>query len=186
MTYTKAQILLINSTADYRSTNYGKHPKEVFNIDETILNNPTYNSIIKSLYLLENNYDNSIDELDILISNAQTAYNTLVTQNSILQSTPIYTYSIPNKQTYINFISQINTLIEDCNKIIINILNNTVNYVSVYTSQLLITEVGTTLDALVNKEWLYNYFNNLPKIPKVRVINATLICNSAGEIEWQQ
>jgi len=161
MTYTKAQNLLINSTSQYRSTNYGKHPINVFNIDE-------------------------LEELDSLISEAQTNYNNIKQQILLLDLLPTYTYTIPDKQDYIDLINEINTLVEECNKILGSILLDTQSNVAVYTSQLIINEVGTGINSIVNKQWLSNYFNSISLIPKIKPSNAALICNSSGEIQWQQ
>jgi hypothetical protein len=186
MTYTKAQNLLINSTSQYRSTNYGKHPIDVFNIDEAVLNNKTYNNIMNSLNMLETNYNNTLEELDSLISEAQINYNNIKQQILLLDLLPTYTYSIPDKQDYIDLINEINTLVEECNKILSSILLDTLDSVAVYTSQLIINEVGTGINSIVNKQWLSNYFNSISLIPKIKPSSAALICNSSGEIQWQQ
>lgn len=186
MTYTKAQNLLINSTSQYRSTNYGKHPIDVFNIDETILNNKTYNNIINSLNMLESNYNNSLEELDILISQAQSNYNNIKQDLILLELLPTYTYTIPDKQDYIDLISEINTLVEECNKILSSILLDTLDNMAIYTNQLIIDEVGTGINSVINKQWLNNYLNSISLVPKIKLSNATLICDSSGEIKWQQ
>lgn len=186
MTYTIAQNLLINSKAQYRSNNYGKHPIEVFDIDQTIINNKTYNNIIKSLEVLESNYDQSLEEIDLLILEAQNNYNVIKNEIKLLNLLPTYTYTIPNKDTYIAFINDINTLVEDCNKVLNSILNNTLNNLHVYTNQLIINEVGNSINAIVTKQWLSSYFNTVALIPKVKPENATLVCDSSGEIKWQE
>ena len=92
---------------------------------------------------------------------------------------------MPNKAPFITFINTINNLIEECNNIIKTIVNSTVNNVNIYTNQIILDEISSSIYALINKEWLNNYMSNLPKIVKSKKVNSTLICNNNGEIVWQ-
>jgi hypothetical protein len=186
MTQTVAQNLLINSKAQDRRTNYGKHSIETFdNLDISINNNKTYNSVRSNLELLEKNYDNTLEELDILISNTTQTYYRLKDEQNLLLLIDTYTYTTPNINTYTDLKTTINNLIQDCNVILNNILNTTVKDIAVYINPLLLLSINASLNAVVNKAWYFNYINTIPKIPKIRPANSILICDSNGEIRWQ-
>jgi hypothetical protein len=186
MTQTVAQNLLINSKAQDRRTNYGKHPIETFNdLDLSITNNKTYNSVLSNLDLLEKNYDNTLEELDILISNTTQTYYKLKDEQNLLLLIDTYTYITPNINTYTALKNNINNLIQECNVIVNSILNTTVSNITTYTNPLLLLSINTSLSAIVNRAWYFNYINTIPKIPKIRPANSTLICNNNGEITWQ-
>ena len=92
---------------------------------------------------------------------------------------------MPNKAPFITFINTINNLIEECNSIIKTIVNSTVNNVNIYTNQIILNDISSSIYALLSKEWLTNYITNSPLIPKSKKVNSVLICNNNGEIVWQ-
>lgn len=185
MTQTVARNLIILNDSNYRRTNYDKHPLNVFtDIDKHVTSNNTYLQIIDKLNKLDSNYNNTIDELDILISNARQTYNILKQELELLELIDTYNYSVPNKYSFIDQLNTINTLIEDCNKIVNDILNNTVSNVYTYINPLILDEISTSVSALINKQWLSNYISSLALIPKVRPANAILICDSTGQVKW--
>lgn len=186
MTQTIAQNILINNKANNRKTNYGKHPLTTFaDLDESIKNNTTYISILKKLDILEVTYNNTLDELDNLISNCRQVNLLLQEEKNLLNLIDTYTYIIPEDTVFITFINTISSLIEDCNKIISLIVNSTINNVNIYTNQIVLNEISSSIYALLSKEWLTNYMSSLPKIPKSKRVNSVLICNNNGEIVWQ-
>ncbi len=185
MTQTIAQNLIIVNNSKYRRTNYDKHPIEVFNdIDTHITTNKTYIELLDKLNRLDSSYNNTIDELDSLISDARQTYNILKQELELLQLIDTYTYNIPNKEPFITQLNTINTLLEDCNKIINNILNNTVNNVYTYINPLILDSISSSVNALISKQWLSNYISTLNLIPKVRPANATLISDNNNQIKW--
>lgn len=186
MTQTIAQNILINNKANNRKTNYGQHPLDTFtDLDAAINNNITYNTILNKLDKLESNYNSTLEELDTLISDARQVSLVLQQEKNLLSLIDTYTYIVPNKAPFITLISTINTLIQDCNSIINTINNRTVSNVYTYTNEIVLNVISSSVEALVTKEWLANYIGNLPKIPKVKRVNSTLICNSSGKITWQ-
>ena len=186
MTQTTAQNILINNKANNRKTNYGKHPLITFkDLDDSIKNNTTYINILNKLDKLDATYNNTLDELDNLISNCREINLLLQEENDLLNLIDTYTYIVPDTTPFIAFINTINNLIEECNSIINTIVNNTINNVNIYTNQIILNEISSSIYGLINKEWLNDYITNLPKIPKSKKVNSTLICNSNGEIVWQ-
>jgi len=187
MTQTIAQNLIILNNSKHRKTNYNKHPIEVFSdIDDQVTSNNTYIDIINKINKLDINYNNTIDDLNNLISAARQVYTTLKQEQQLLSLIDLYTYTIPNKTSFIAQLNTINTLIEDCNKIVNNILNNTVSRVYTYINPLILDDISSNVNALISKQWLTNYLITLPLIPKIRPINAALICDSSGQVKWQQ
>lgn len=185
MTQTIAQNLIILNDSNYRRTNYDKHPLNVFtDIDKHVTSNNTYLQIIDKLNKLDSTYNNTIDELDVLISNARQTYNILKQELELLELIDTYTYFVPNKEPFIDQLNTINTLIEDCNKIVNNILNNTVSNVYRYINPLILDEISSSALALINRQWLSNYISTLAIIPKVRPANATLICDNNSQVKW--
>jgi hypothetical protein len=186
MTQTTAQNILINNKANNRKTNYGKHPLTTFaDLDESIKNNITYINILKKLDILEATYNNTLDELEILISDCRQVNLLLQDEKDLLNLINTYTYVVPNKAPFITFINTINNLIEECNSIIKTIVNSTVNNVNIYTNQIILNDISSSIYALLSKEWLTNYITNSPLIPKSKKVNSVLICNNNGEIVWQ-
>lgn len=186
MTQTIAQNILINNRANNRKTNYGKHPIGTFtDLDVVINNNTTYNTILNKLVKLESTYDNTLEELDTLISDCRQVSLVLQQEKDLLSLIDTYTYLVPNKAPLITLINTINTLIQDCNSIINNINNRTVSNVYIYTNEIVLDAISSSVQALVSKEWLANYIGTLPTIPRIKKPNSTLICNSSGEITWQ-
>jgi hypothetical protein len=186
MTQTIAQNILINSKANDRRSNYGQHPLTTFkDLDDTINSNTTYNTILFKLDKLESTYNNTLDELDILISDCRQVSLVLQQEKDLLNLIDTYTYTVPNKVPFITLINTINSLIQDCNNIINNINNRAVNNVYTYTNVVVLDAISSSAQALISKEWLANYLGTLPTIPKIKKINSTLICNSDGEIIWQ-
>lgn len=186
MTQTIAQNIIINNKARNRKSNYGKHPIETFeDLDININNNKTYNAIQNKLDKLNTNYNNTIEELDTLISNARQIYTKLKEEEQLLNLVPIYTYNIPNKSSFLLLLRTINTLIEDCNKIINDILLKSVDANYTYNSSLIIEEVSPNILGIPNKSWLFNYLTTVNTIPKIKKANSILICNNNGEIVWQ-
>lgn len=186
MTQTIAQNILINSKANNRRSNYEQHPLTTFNdLETTINNNKTYNTILDKLVKLESTYNNTLEELDTLISDCRQVSLALQQEKDLLSLMPTYTYTVPNKEPFITLINTINTLIQDCNNIISNINTRTVNSVYIYTNQITLDAISSSVQALVSKEWLANYIGTLPKIPRIKKPNSTLICNNSGEITWQ-
>lgn len=187
MTQTIAQNILINSRANNRRTNYGQHPLITFNdLDKIIINNTIYNTILNKLDKLEQTYDTTLEELDVFISDARQANLALQQDTDLLSLIPTYSYITPeDKASFIILINTINTLLQDCNNIINTINNKTVNNIYIYTNQVILNDISSSVNALVNREWLTNYINSLPKVPKAKRSNSTLICNSSGEITWQ-
>lgn len=186
MTQTIAQNILINNKANNRKTNYGKHPLITFkDLDDSIKNNTTYINILNKLDKLDATYNNTLDDLDNLISNCRQVSLLLQEEKNLLNLINTYTYVVPNTFLFIELINTINSLIEECNGIINSIVNNTINNVNIYTNQIVLEEISSSIYALINKEWLNNYTSNLPKIPKSKKVNSTLICNNNGEIVWQ-
>ncbi len=186
MTQTIAQNILINNRANNRKTNYGQHPLTTFtDLDDVINTNTTYNTILNKLVKLESTYDNTLEELDILISDCRQVSLVLQQEKDLLSLIDTYTYSVPDKGPFITLINTINTLIQDCNSIINNINTRTVSNVYSYTNEIVLDVISSSVEALVTKEWLANYIGNLPKIPRIKKANSTLICNNSGEITWQ-
>jgi hypothetical protein len=187
MTQTIAQNILINNRANNRKSNYGQHTLGTFtDLDKSINNNITYNTILSKLNALDSVYDTTLEELNVLISDARQVSLKLQQDIDLLALMPTYTYVNPvDKAPYITLINTINTLLEDCNKVINNINNRTVSNIDVYTNQVILDSISLSVNALISKEWLASYLGSLPKIPKIKPPNATLICNNNGEITWQ-
>ena len=186
MTQTIAQNIIINNKAKNRKNNYGKHPIEIFeDLDQSINNNNTYNIIQVKLDKLEANYNNTIEELDSLISQSTQIYTRLKQEQQLLGLLPTYTYNIPNKSSFLLLLKTINTLIEDCNKIINDILSKSLNANYIYKNSLIIEEVSSDVLGIPNKSWLFNYLITLNRMPTIKKLNSILICNSEGKIVWQ-
>ena len=186
MTQTIAQNIIINNKANNRRSNYGKHPITTFtDLDSSINNNNIYNAIGVKLDKLESNYNNTIDELDSLISQARQIYSQLKEEEQLLNLLPLYSYTIPNKTSYLLLLKTINTLIEDCNKVINDILNKSVDSDYAYNNSLIINQVSSNVLGIPNKSWLFNYLATIDRIPKVKKTNSTLRSNSNGDIVWQ-
>ena len=185
MTQTIAQNIIINNKAQNRRTNYGQHPINTFTeLDSTIKNNNTYNSIQTKLDKLNNNYDNTISELDTFISDARQINSMLKQDQQLLELIPTYTYNIPNKSSFLLLLNTINTLIEDCNKIINNILDKTIDSDYIYTNSLTVEEVSANVLGIINRSWLFNYLSTINRLPTIKRPNSVLTCNSQGEIVW--
>ena len=186
MTQTVAQNIIINNKAKNRKNNYGKHPIETFeDLDQSINNNSTYNIIQVKLDKLDANYNNTIEDLDRLISQSRETYTKLKQEQQLLNLLPIYTYNIPSKSSFLLLLRTINTLIEDCNKVINDILNKSLSTNYVYDRSLIIQEVSSDPLGIPDKTWLFNYLTSLNRIPNIKRANSILICNNSGEIVWQ-